>query len=72
MTLVLSAGASPLSVCIADLKLSARLAQRGLTDVLCEIAKYCFSGDVSAVPADVTDDLTLLMSYDTALVSMDN
>ena len=60
------------AVCIADLKLSTRLAQRGLTDVLCEITKYCFSGDVTAVPADVTDDLTTLLSYDTALVTMDN
>ena len=53
---------------LRDIRVSARVAQRGLTEVLCDIVHYCFAGDLTPPPHITRDHLATLVSGDSALV----
>ena len=53
---------------IRELRVSARLQARGLTNVLCDIVKFMYNGDPFSPPAEAIKDLSILVSNDSALV----
>jgi hypothetical protein len=55
-------------VLLADIGESTRLAERGTTDILKDIARLCFAGEKWAPPADTREDLKLLVASESALV----